>query len=190
MLVTLRADGSHRMLTMLSTRPQGRYGVNSAFIRPVLFLTQPTKLEMGVISGCRCPYKPSDEGIEELAKAMLELRSLCFGLFPCSHLTNSTIKGLASIAKYYKPLGELVIHINVEAVISRVSQRGYWGGDQTSEDPLSIFIGCPVRSIIFGPCPISNEAQGAMMFALALPRLFPRLNWGSAHTPKLEGDPP
>jgi hypothetical protein len=148
-----------------------------------------THLEIEMLCGRRCPFKLSDEDLEELVKAMPKLESLFLGSFPCSHPANNTIKSLVSIAKHCKRLCELVIHTNVEAVIDGVSQRGYWGGNQASGDPLSIFVGCPVQAIIFGPCFIPDEGRGAIIFALTLLRLFPCLHEVDFYPPTPESEP-
>ena len=189
MLVAIHHSGSYQTLTKFCIRPEGRFDVDTAFIRPLLFLAQLTDLEIEILCGRQCPFKLSDEDIEELVKAMPKLESLCLGSFPCSHPANNTIRSLMSIATHCKHLNELVIHANVEAVIDEVSQRGSRGGDQTSGDPLSIFVECPVKSIIFGPCFIPDEARGATVFAITLLRLFPRLIELGVSPPTLEGYP-
>ena len=176
MLVSLQHSGSHQTLTSLSIKPAGHFDIDAAFIRPLLFLTQMVWLYIDVACEPLCAYKLSDEDLEELVKAMPDLKLLHLGRRPCSHPANNSIKSLVSIAKHCRHLFELQIHTNVEVVVSGVSQHGGWGGDRTSGDPPSVFAGCPVSEIVFGPCFIPNEQQGAVLFAFMLLRLFPRLN--------------
>lgn len=98
------------------------------------------------------------------------------------------MKSLVSIVKHCKHLEELIIHTNVEAVVAGAFQRHYWEGNSL-EDPLSTFVGCPLSRIMFGPCPMPREQQGAVIFALTLLRLFPRLATVTALHPNAEADP-
>jgi hypothetical protein len=186
-LMALQQRGLHQTLTTLSVKPVGHFDLDIAFIRPLLFLTELAHLVIEFSCRDRCPYKLSDEGLEELVKAMPKLEDLCFGTFPCSRPTNNTIKSLVAIAKHCKRLKVLVTHTNAEAIVNEMSQPTNWWDGQTSEDPLSVFAGCPLRDTLFGPCPIPNEERGAMAFALTLLRLFPGLQ--SVATSSLEEDP-
>ena len=173
----LQPRGLHQMLTTLSISPTGHFDLDIASIRSLLCLTQLNDLRINFrCSRNRCPYKLSDGDLRELVKAMPKLQLLSLGSFPCSHPANNTLKSLITIANHCKHLDELVIHTNVGAVINELHQRRDWGHGWTPEDPLSAFIGCPVRSIMFGSCPIPHDGQGAIVFALILLRLFPRLN--------------
>jgi hypothetical protein len=189
MLVAIQHSGSYQTLTKFSITPDGRFNVDTAFIRPLLFLTQLTDLDIEIHCGRQCPFKLSDQDIEELVKALPKLESLCLGSNPCSRPANNTIRTLVSIATHCKHLFELVIHTNVEAVIDGVSQHGGRGGSHTSGDPLSTFVECPIRSIIFGPCFIPDEGRGAIVFAITLLRLFPRLSELGVYPPTLESYP-
>ena len=172
-LAALRPRGLHQTLTRLSVTPEGDFDLDGTTIQPLLFLTQLTTLEIGMVCGPdRCPYKLSDADLEELVKAMPKLQLLSLGPIPCSHPANSTMKSLTSIAKHCGRLEELVIHTNIEAIVAGVSQRDGWGGGATFGGPISA---CPLRRIIFGTCSIPDGQRGAMTFALALLRLFPRL---------------
>ena len=187
-LAALRPGGLHQTLTRLSISPEGEFDLDEVTIRPLLFLNQLTMLDISMV--ClrgRCPYKLSDENLEELVKAMPELRTLCFGLFPCSHPANNTIKSLVSVATYCKHLEELAIHTNVEVIVTGVFERGW--DDPIPCDPLPTFVGCPLRNVMFGSCPIPGEQRGAMIFALALLRLFPHLISVTAFLGTLEKDP-
>lgn len=175
-LAALRPRGLHQTLTHLTVTPDGDFDLDRATIRPLLFLQQLTRLEITL--SChqeRCPYKLSDENLEELIKAMPKLETLCLGPIPCSHPADNTIKSLVSIAKHCKNLAELSIHINPEAIVAEVLQGGDLNADLTIEDPLSGFVGCPLRGMILGPCFIPSDEQGAMILAFTLLRLFPRL---------------
>ena len=182
-LNALRPRCLNQTLTWVTISPRGYFDLDKEFIRPLLFLTQLTRL--AIEFNCRrnwCPYKLSDEDFEELVKTMPKLEELSLGMFPCPLPANNTVRSLMAIAKHCKHLNDLSIHINVEAIIAGVSQHGM-RDDQAFGDPPSAFIGCPIRSITFGPCPIPNEAQGAMTFALMLARLFPLLNSVSVFPP-------
>jgi len=188
-LEALRPRSLHHKLTRLSISPEGDYDLDRTTIQPLLFLNQLTTLEITLI--CRqgqCPYKLSDENIEELVKAMPELRTLCLGMFPCAHPANSTIKSFVSIAKYCKHLEELIIHTNIEVIVTEALERDEWGYP-TPYDPLPTLVGCPLRSLMLGPCFIPMEQQGAMIFALTLLRLFPQLMSVTALPGTFEGDP-
>ena len=188
-LAALRPRGLHQTLTGISIAPEGNFDLDGAAIRPLLFLNQLTLLEVDVRCGQnRCAYKLSDKDLEELVKAMPKLKSLSLVRFPCSRPADSTMKSLVSIAKLCKNLEELIIHTNIEVIIAGVFRRGRWEV-RTLEDPLPTFIGCPLRFITFGPCPIPREQQGAVIFALTLLRLFPRLATVIAHHPTDETDP-
>ena len=174
-LECLQRRSLHQTLSTLTIYPEGRFDLDKAFVRPLLFLKELSILDIGLICTPPCPYLLSDEDLDELVKALPKLSSLNFGHFPCSHPANTTIKTLVSIAKHCKHLTEFVIHTNVEAIANEVSQRENWGDDLAPQDPFSPFVGCPVRKIIFGPCFIPDE-QSAQIFAMVLLRLFPHLD--------------
>ena len=189
MLAALRPRGLHQTLTMLSISPEGDFDLDGATIRPILFLNQLTYLDITLICAQgRCPYKLTDENLEELVAAMPKLEVLSLGTFPCAHPANSTIKSLASIAKHCKHLEQLNIHINAEAIVVRALQDDDREEDSTLEDRLSAFAGCPLLSVIFGPCFIPSEEQGTMIFVLTLLRLFPRLKSVVVFPPNHERD--
>lgn len=188
-LAALQPRNLHQQLTRLSISPEGDYDLDRTTIQPLLFLNQLMRLEITLICHRgRCPYKLSDENLEELVKAMPKLRTLCLGTFPCTRPANSTIKSLVSIAKYCKHLEDMIIHTNIEAIVTEVFERDDWGYP-TLDDPLSTPIWCPLRNVMFGPCFIPSEQQGAMVFALALLRLFPSLISVTALPGTLERDP-
>lgn len=177
MLAALRPRGLHQTLTRLTIAPWGDFDLDMATICPLLSLNQLTLLEVMVhCSLDGCPYKLSDENLEELVKAMPKLEILCLGPVPCFHPANNTIRSLVCIAKHCKNLTELSIHINSEAIITEVLQGDDWRADFALEDPLSAFVGCPICEIVFGPCFIPNDEQGATILAFTLLRLFPRLD--------------
>lgn len=188
-LANLRPRGLHQMLTMLFVTPEGDFDLDKTTIRPFLFLNQLTQLDITLVcTQDRCSYKLTDEDLEELVAAMPKLEILSFGSFPCARSVNNTVKSLTSIAKHCKHLEQLAIHINVEAIVTRALQ-----GDEVKEDPaledcLSIFAGCPLRTIVFGACFIPNDEQGAMIFALTLSRLFPHLRSVTVFPPDGERD--
>ena len=123
-LAALRPRSLHQTLTRLSISPEGAFDLEEATIRPLLFLNQLTMLEIGLhCSPDRCLYKISDKDLEELVKAMPKLKSLCLGQFPCSRPADNTMKSLVSIAKHCKHLEELIIHINIEAIVAGVFQH-------------------------------------------------------------------
>ena len=189
-LAALQPGGLHQTLTTLSINPKGDVDLNGAAMRPILFLTQLTNLEIRFFCDQgRCAYKLSDENLEELVTAMPKLRLLSLGSFPCSRPANSTLKSLASVARHCKHLEQLSIHTNVGAIVNGLLQGGYRREDFAPEDPLAVFAGSPLHTIIFGPCPIPNEEQGAMIFVLALLRLFPRLKSVAVFPPGRERDP-
>ena len=188
-LTALRPRNLHQTLTRLSITSGGGFDFDGVIIQPLLFLNQLTTLEINLLcSQDRCPYKLSDKDLEALVKAMPKLISLCLGQIPCSRPANNTMKSLVSIVKHCKHLEELIIHTNVEAIVAGAFQRHYWEGNSL-EDPLSTFVGCPLSRIMFGPCPMPREQQGAVIFALTLLRLFPRLATVTALHPNAEADP-
>jgi hypothetical protein len=178
-LAALRPPGLHQTLTGLSISPEGDYDLDRTTLQPLLSLNQLTRLEINLLCNPeRCSYKLSDEDLEELVEAMPKLELLLLGPFPCSRPANVTVKSLVSIAKNCKHLEELIIHTNVEAIVAGVAgaaQPGDWEEDTILGDPLSAFGGCPLRDILFGPCPIPGGQRGMMAFALTLLRLFPCL---------------
>ncbi|KAF9647205.1 hypothetical protein BDM02DRAFT_3117461 [Thelephora ganbajun] len=189
-LAALRPRGLYQTLTALSIFPKGGLELDMAIIRPLLCLNQLTHLEIMLIcSRNSCPYGLSDEDLEELVKAMPKLRLLSLGSVPCSRPVNNTIKSLVAIAKHCKHLDRLVIHTNVEAIVNGAFQRGGWGEDPTVENCPSALVGCPLRNIVFGPCFIPNEEQGATIFALMLLRLFPYLRSLAVFFLTREADP-
>ena len=171
----LRWRGFHRTLSTLTINPDGRFELDKAFVRPLLLLKELSALNIVFMCTPPCPYMLTDEDLDELVKALPNLRSLKFGTSPCSGPANNTIKTLISIAKYCKHLTELVIHTNVEAIVNDVSRHENWRDDLALQDPFFFLAGCPVRIIIFGLCSIPDE-QGARTFAMVLLRLFPHLN--------------
>jgi len=188
-LTALRPRGLHETLTSLSITPDGIFDLDGATIQPLLFLSQLTLLEISLLCDHgRCPFKLSDGDLEGLVKAMPKLTLLSLGPIPCSHPANSTMKSLVSIAKHCKYLEELIIHTNIEAIVTGVFECGEWD-DRPPDDPLPTFVGCPLHSIIFGPCFIPGEQRGAMIFALTLLRLFPRLIAVAAFHGTPERDP-
>jgi len=174
-LAALRPRGLHETLTVLAIHPKGDFDLDGTTVRPILFLNQLTDLEITLICADRCAYKLSDENLDELVRAMPKLKQLSLGPFPCTRLVDNTIKSLTSAAKHCKHLEHLAIHINVVAVVTGVFQGGDRDQNRAPDDSLSVFAGCPLRSIILGRCFIPNEEQGAVIFALTLLRLFPHL---------------
>jgi len=176
-LAALRPRDLHHTLTMLFVSPEGDFDLDGTTIRPFLFLNQLTQLDIALVcTQDQCAYKLTDENLEELVAAMPKLEILSLGSFPCAQPANNTVKSLASIAKHCKHLEQLAIHINVEEIVTRALQEDDEKEDPALKDRLSIFAGCPLRSIVFGPCFIPNDEQGAMIFALTLSRLFPHLS--------------
>lgn len=188
-LEALRPRSLHRTLSRLTISPENFFDLDTALIRPLLFLNQLTDLDIGVFCLNTCPFKLTDEDIEELVRALPKLESLRFGHLPCSHPANSTVKSLVSIAKHCKHLNDLVIHTNVEAIVNEASQPFHRGDDHVPEDPLSAFVECPLHTIILGSCHIPDYEQGASIFAFTLLRLFPRLNSILAISLNREEDP-
>ena len=141
-------------------------------VENLLPLSQLTMLHLSfVCSPDMCGYKLSDEDLEKLVKAMPNLKSLALGMRPCSRPADNSIKSLAAIAKHCKHLKKLVIHTNVEAVIS---DPNYHPG----EDPIlgePALVECPLLSITLGPYSRLREQPVAEKFASALLRLFPHL---------------
>ena len=174
-LATLRPRSLHETLTMLTIQPKGDFDLDGTTIRPILFLNQLTNLDISLICAGRCAYKLTDENLDELVKAMPKLEQLSFGPYPCARLVDNTIESLTSVAKHCKHLKHLATHINVVSIVTGMLQGDGQDGDPALDDPLSVFAGCPLRSMILGQCPIPNSEQGAMIFALTLLRLFPCL---------------
>ena len=188
-LAALRPRGLHQTLTMLFVTPGGDFDLDKTTIRPFLFLNQLTQLDITLVcTQDRCSYKLTDEDLEELVVAMPKLEILSFGSFPCARPVNNTVKSLTSIAKHCKHLEQLVVHINVEAIVTRALQGDDGREDPALEDRLSVFAGCPLRNIVFGPCFIPNDEQGAMIFALILSRLFHHLMSVAVFPPDGERD--
>ena len=175
-LECLQQRSFHQTLSTLVIYPEGPFELDRTFVRPLLFLQELSVLDIGLV--CPepiCLYRLSDEDLDELVKALPKLKSLRFGCIPCDHPADNTIKTLVSIAKHCKHLDELLIHINVEAIINEVAQRENWGDGLIFQDPFSPSGGCPVRNITLGRYPIP-DLQGAIQFAVVLTQLFPRLN--------------
>jgi len=178
-LAHLRSTALHQTLAELTIDLRGGYcpsfEVDGTTIEPLLSLNQLTTLVISFVCGQgKCGHKISDEDLEKLVKAMPKLRFLALGAKLCSVPTNNPVKDLVAIAKHCKHLKKLTIHTNVEAIINSFSDRG----DFLVEDPTfggPALGGCPLRSIIFNPCPIPNGVQGVKIFASTLLRLFPHL---------------
>lgn len=168
----LRPRGLHRTLTMLMIQCKADFSglrVDQATIEHLLPLTQLTTLAISFVCGQnQCGHQLSDEDLERLVKAMPKLDSLSLGRRPCSIPANNSIKSLMAIAKHSKYLKELSIHTNVEAITRSSVPRS------SLEDRA--LVGCPLRTITFGSCPIPNREQGVQAFTSTLLRLFPGLH--------------
>jgi hypothetical protein len=169
----LRSSGLHQTLTKFTIYPQGNFlDVDERTIENLPLFNRLTMLEVSfVCSPNECDYKISDEVLERLVKAIPNLESLILGSALCSRPADNSIKSLVAIAKHCKRLEQLVIHTNVEAVISG---RNYYPG----EDPIlggPALVGCPLRSIAIGRYSVLGEKENAKKFASVLLWLFPHL---------------
>ena len=178
----LQYSGVHRTLTELRVCPREGWIIDGVSIAPLLVLRELTSLAIFTVCEDQCIFLLSDKDIENIVKAMPKLEDLSLGI-PCSQQMpgNLTVKSLLVIAKHCKALETLKIHINCESIVTGADGREFPGPfDFHTEVPSEVissdYDGCPLRSAVFGSCPIPMEEEGGIILALTLLRLFPRLN--------------
>lgn len=179
----LQYSGIHRTLTGLRLCPGEGWIINRVTIAPLLVLGELTSLAIFTDCGSeQCIFLLSDKDIERLVKAMPKLEILSLGI-PCPEQVhdNLTVKSLLAIARYSKALKALEMHINCESIVTSTDEREFPGlFDFETEVPSEVissdYDGCPLRSAVFGSCPIPMDEEGGVILALTLLRLFPRLN--------------
>ena len=179
----LQYSGIHRTLTELRLCPGEGWIIDRVSIAPLLVLGELTSL--AIFTDCgedQCIFLLSDKDIERLVKAMPKLEALSLGT-PCPEQVrdNLTVKSLLAIAKHCKALETLEMHINCESIVTSTDGREFPGlfdfyTRVPSEAISSDYGGCPLRSAIFGSCPIPMDGEGGIILALTLLRLFPRLS--------------
>ena len=172
----IQSRGLHRTLTGLTiSLRHNSLKVDGRTIEHLLFLKQLTTLEIfSLCSPDECSYELSDEDIEKLVMAMPKLKNLDLGGNPCSTPANNSVKSLIAIAKHCKRLEIMTIHINAGAV-ARIQN---YSNNDPRKDPIlgdPALVGCPLQSIIFGPCKTIKDEGQATIFGLTLSQLFPRL---------------
>lgn len=168
----------HRTLTILCIGCNGHFSgleVDGMTVEHLLPFTQLTSLDISfTCSQDKCGYKLSDKDLERLVKAMPKLVDLTLGRKLCSIPANHSIESLMAIAKHSKHMESLHIHTNAETIIAGSPfGSGYPRGGPTLQDQA--LVGCPLRSITFGPCRIPNGEQGIREFTSILHWLFPGL---------------
>ena len=171
----LKHSGIHRTLTELRLCPGEEWVLHGASIAPLLVLGQLTSLV--IFADCRgrqCVFSLSDRDIEHLVKAMPKLEVLSLGV-PCSRQMGDdlTVKSLLAIATHCKTLITLQTHINCDSIVMSTHECDASGSPRSHARPD--YDGCPLRSAIFGSCPVPMAGEGGIIVALTLLRLFPRL---------------
>ena len=167
---------------MLRLGPREGWIIDRVSIAPLLVLGELTSLT--IFTHCeedRRVFLLSDKDIECLVKAMPKLEVLSLGT-PCPEQMsdNLTVKSLLAIAKHCKALETLQMHINCESIVTSTEGCELPGiFDFYAKVPFeaisSDYHGCPLRSAIFGSCPIPTN-KGGIILALTLLRPFPQLD--------------
>ena len=178
----LQYSGIHRTLTELRLCPGEEWIIDRVSIAPLLVLGELTSLKIFAACEDQCIFLLSDKDIENLVKAMPKLEALSLGI-PCPEQMRGdlTVKSLLAIAKHCKALETLKIHINCQSIVTDTDGREFPGpfdfhAEVPSEAISSDYDGCPLRSAVFGSCPIPMDEEGEIIIALTLLRLFPRLS--------------
>ena len=182
-LTYLQHSGIHRTLTELCLFPGEGWIIDRVSIAPLLVLGEPISPAIFTeFEDSRCTFLLSDKDIEQLVKAMLKLRALLLGLLcPEQMCDDLTVKSLVMITKHCKALESLEMHVNCESIVTSTDERELPGlFDFNTKAPSEVipseYDGCPLRTAIFGSCPIPLDEEGGIIFALTLLRLFPRLS--------------
>jgi hypothetical protein len=184
----LQHSGIHKTLTRLSLCPGPGWILDSVSIAPLLVLGE--LIILCIYADCRaggqCTFSLSDSDMERLVKAMPKLENLSLG-DPCpSQIRDDfTVKSLLAIAKHCKALIVLKIHINCESIVMNpYEDDAHYPTGAPDTTALSDYHGCPLRSALFGSCPIPMGPEGGMTVAMTLLRLFPRLLQVRWHQPE------
>ena len=135
----------------------------------LLPFTQLKKLVIGFSCRPNCSSTIDDDIMTDLARAMPKLEILRFGNSPCQAPTGVTAKGLATLAYYCPRLSDLCVHFQVAGLDpSEIPQV-------TSDDEPTIPLEeCALTCLQAGSICIPEESASTV--ALALLRIFPRLN--------------
>ncbi|KAF9786361.1 hypothetical protein BJ322DRAFT_783082 [Thelephora terrestris] len=138
--------------------------------RSLLPFTQLRKLDIEFSCKFGCSSTIDDDTITDLARAMPKLEALRFGDRPCETPAGVTIKGLSALAHHCPHLRSLSIHFQVASL--DVSEMH----ESTSSDDCAIpREDCALLDLDVGATYMPEES--ALMVALTLLRIFPRLKW-------------
>ena len=132
----------------------------------LLPFTQLVFLEVEIPCDGECPSRVDDDIIISLSRAMPKLEFLALGDPPCGESTTGiTTKGLLALAQHCPKLSSLCVHLRVASLGEPLGIPG--AGSAAS------WTDCALEELIVGETPVPKGS--AMMIALTLLRIFPRL---------------
>ena len=136
----------------------------------LLPFTQLKELVIGFSCELGCSSTIDDDTITALARAMPKLETLRFGNPPCKTPAGVTTKGLSALAHYCLRLSELCVHFQVASF-----DPSQMPGFASSDDCTVPRDACALTDLNVGDTRMPKES--ALMVALTLTRIFPRLKW-------------
>ena len=137
--------------------------------RSLLPFTQLKELEIALSCGDSCSSTVDDSIITDLARAMPKLEILQLGAAPCQTPASVTVKGLAALAYHCPRLIRLCIHFQLAGLDPReIPPTSSSESTIPQED-------CALAELQVGDIHVPEES--ALMVALTLLRIFPRLGF-------------
>ena len=138
--------------------------------RSLLPFTQLRELAIDFSCDRGCSSTIDDDTIIDMARTMPKLKLLHLGGTPCRTPTGVTAKGLAALSHYCPHLFDLRVHFQADSLDPRPASI------ITSDDnPIIPRVDCALKRLQVGEIPVTEES--ALMVALTLLRIFPRLDF-------------
>jgi len=138
--------------------------------RSLLPFTQLRELTIDFSCEPDCSSTIDDDAIIDMARAMPKLELLQLGSQPCQTPAGVTVKGLAALAYLCPDLSTLRVHFQVDSFDPRPAPIVTSG-----DDPTVPRADCALTDLKVGAIPVMEES--ALMVALTLLRIFPRLEY-------------
>ena len=136
----------------------------------LLPFTQLVDLDIGLPCDGRCSSTVDDDIVISLSRAMPKLRTLALGSVSCKQSTGGvTTKGLLALARHCPELCILCVHLQVASLC----EPSVIPGIVHNAGPAASWADCDLMKLSVGEAPVPERS--AMMIALTLLRIFPRL---------------
>ena len=119
-----------------------------------------------------CSSRVDDDIVISLSRAMPKLQTFDLGGTPCRQITGGvTTKGLLALAHHCPNLGTLCVHLQVASL----SDPPGIPGTAPNPGPTASWKDCALTELEVGETPVPEGS--AIIIALTLLRIFPRLDW-------------